>query len=425
MSGYYGFDDQDRNNAPYQNDNVVNIVKYEVVEPKRKKRSSWRTYAALILASSIVSTSAVGGALYYKFSGELKKVAAQSGVKTAVGTVIPETSKVSGISGVSKVSFIKDGGVTDIVKKVGPSVVGIRVTNTTARGYFGQQMGQSKSEGSGVVFNKDGYIMTNYHVVEAADPKNSGSKNATVEVFLPDKRQATAKFIGGDSKNDLAVIKIDLDDLTPAELGDSSQLEPGELAVAIGNPLGMDFFGSVTVGVISAVDRTMQVQEDTVLKLVQTDAAINPGNSGGALVNSQGQVIGINTVKISETGVEGIGFAIPMNEVKPIVDQLRMFGYVKGRPLVGVSGANITEVMARTYDVPVGVYVQEVTPLSGAAKAGIKAGDIITTIAGKEVKTMAELNTVKKNYKAGDTVEVIVYRDGQKKTLSLTFSEEK
>ncbi len=417
MSRFYGFDENEFNHAESENNSIINVTKYEVMEhvpeEKPKKKSKFKAYIALILATSVITSGAVGGTLYYKFSGDLKKIASTQGVSTG-----------SSIPGISKTSFIKDGGVTDIVKKVGPSVVGIRVTNTAQRGYYGQQLGESASEGSGVIISKDGYIMTNYHVVQAGDPKNGGDKNATIEVFLPDKRQAKAKFIGGDQKNDLAVIKVELSDLPVAELGDSTKLEAGELAVAIGNPLGMDFFGSVTVGVISAVDRTMEV-EDKVMKLIQTDAAINPGNSGGALVNSQGQVIGINTVKITQSGIEGLGFAIPMNEVKPIVDQLMMFGYVKGRPLIGVSGRDITQIMARTYEVPEGIYVEEVTPLSGAAKAGIKKGDILTTVAGKEVKTMKELEAVKKNYKAGDTVDVVVFRDGQTKTLSLTFSEEK
>lgn len=414
MSRFYGFDENEFNHVEESN-SVINVTTYEVMErvpeEKPKRKSKFKAYIALILATSIITSGAVGGTLYYKFSGDLKKIASTQGISTG-----------SSIPGISKTSFIKDGGVTDIVKKVGPSVVGIRVTNTAQRGYYGQQLGQSASEGSGVVISKDGYIMTNYHVVEAGDPKNGDS--TTIEVFLPDKRQAKAKFIGGDPKNDLAVIKVELSDLPVAELGDSTNLEAGELAVAIGNPLGMDFFGSVTVGVISAVDRTMEV-EDKVMKLIQTDAAINPGNSGGALVNSQGQVIGINTVKITQSGVEGLGFAIPMNEVKPIVDQLMMFGYVKGRPLIGVTGWGITQTIARTYSVPEGIYVDEVTPLSGAAKAGIKKGDILTTVAGKEVKTMKELEAVKKNYKAGDTVDVVVFRDGQTKTLSLTFSEEK
>lgn len=165
-------------------------------------------------------------------------------------------------------------------------------------------------------------------------------------MFLLDGIQAKATYIGGDSKNDLTVIKIELDNLPVAELGDSSQLEVGERAVAIGNPLGMEFAGSVTAGVVSALDRKVTADDKT-LNLIQTDVAINPGNSGGALVNSQGKVIGINTIKISVAGVEGLGFAIPINDAKPIINQLIMFGYVKGRPFIGISGREITETIAK------------------------------------------------------------------------------
>lgn len=424
MGRYYGFDENEFNNDRRDED-IIDIVNYEVVEKKTKKRSGLRAYIAVILATSIISSGAVGGALYYKFSGEISKLAAAQNAGTTANT--PNTGSIPTVTKTAA-SSSSSLGVTDIVKKVGPSVVGIRVTNTAVQGsnMFGQSLGENKSEGSGVIISKDGYIMTNYHVVQYADTRN-GNGNATVEVFLPDQRQAKAKFIGGDSKNDLAVIKIDLDNLPAAELGDSSKLEAGELAIAIGNPLGMDFFGSVTAGVISAVDRTMEV-EGKVLKLIQTDAAINPGNSGGALVNSLGQVVGINTVKISASGVEGIGFAIPINEAKPVVDQLMEYGYVKGRPLIGiVSSMDISEVMARAYDVPMGVYVEDVTALSGAANAGIKRGDILTSLGGKEVKTMKELDTLKQNYKPGDEVEISVYRYSEKKTLKLklTFSEEK
>ncbi|HEX3045541.1 MAG TPA: trypsin-like peptidase domain-containing protein, partial [Bacillota bacterium] len=249
-------------------------------------------------------------------------------------------------------------------------------------------------------------------------------RNVTLQVFLPDKRQANAKFIGGDQSNDLAVIKVDLNNLPVAELGDSSKLEVGEPAIAIGNPLGMEFAGSVTAGVISALNRTVAV-EDKTLNLIQTDAAINPGNSGGALVNSQGQVIGINTIKISVSGVEGLGFAIPINNAKPIIDQLIMFGYVKGRPAIGIAGKEITQDIAQYYNLPLGIYVVQVTPGSGAAKAGLQQGDILVNLDGKEVKTMTDLDAVKKEHKANDTVAVTFIRDGNKKTVKLTFSEER
>lgn len=320
---------------------------------------------------------------------------------------------------------VNSSSIARIAKKAGPSIVGIRMVITTRTNqFFTMDMEQSAVEGSGIIINKDGYIMTNYHVVQYADPRNPQRQKVALEVFLPDKRQAQAKFIGGDPLNDLAVIKITLKNIPVADLGDSSRLEVGELAVAIGNPLGLEFAGSVTSGVISALNRTISI-EDRTLNLIQTDAAINPGNSGGALVNHEGKVIGINTIKISVSGVEGLGFAIPVNDAKPIINQLIQFGYVKGRPFIGISGQDITQSMSRYYNLPVGVYVLSVSPGSGAAKAGIRKKDIIIGLAGKKVATMKDINQIKKAYKAGDTVNVVIVRSKQKINLKITFSEER
>lgn len=396
------------------------------IEDTPKKKRNLNIYISLILISSIVSSAIMGSALYLKFSGELKK--RDELIQKATTALNSTSSNTIGLQKGNPVSVSATNGLTvsEIAKKVGPSIVGIKmsITNSQSSSFlFGQWPGQSQSEGSGVVISSDGYILTNYHVVEYADPKNKGS-STVLEVFLPDKRQAKAKFIGGDSKNDLAIIKIDLNNLPVAVLGDSTQLEVGDLAVAIGNPLGMEFAGSVTAGVISALNRTVAV-EDRELNFIQTDAAINPGNSGGALVNSQGQVIGINTVKISFSGVEGLGFAIPINNAKPIVEQLIMFGYVKNRPFIGISGREITSSIAEQYNLPSGIYIIEVTPGSGAEKAGIKKGDILVSLADKDVKTMVELDKTKSLYKADDTVKVIIVREGKKIAMELTFSEER
>jgi len=196
----------------------------------------------------------------------------------------------------------------------------------------------------------------------------------------------------------------------------------GEPAVAIGNPLGMEFAGSVTVGVVSALNR--KVDNET-LNLIQTDAAINPGNSGGALVNSQGQVIGINSAKISETGVEGLGFAIPIDEAKPIINQLILNGYVKGRPNLGIDGQEITSTLARWYNLPVGIYVTNVTAGGGADNAGIARGDILVTLGGKTVATQQDLDNIMSGYKAGDSANAAIVRDGSKMTVKIKFTEEK
>lgn len=391
---------------------------------KVKKKSNWKVYLSIILITCLLNTAVVGGFLYYQLSSQINSQmsSAQNAFSTQASNSF--SSKPSS-SNVVKTSSESGFSTVDIAKKVGPSIVGIRVTtSSTSNSFFGGGSSQSQVEGSGIIISSDGYIMTNYHVVEYADPQSSTGSSSTVEVFLSDKRQAKAKFVGGDSINDLAVIKVDLNNLPIVEFGDSSQLQVGEPAIAIGNPLGMEFAGSVTVGVISALNRQVEADDKT-LNLIQTDAAINPGNSGGALVNSLGQVVGINTMKISETGVEGLGFAIPINDAKPIVQDLISYGYVKGRPLIGISGQEISEVLSQQYNLPVGIYIVDVSSGSGAEKAGIKKGDVIVALAGKEVKTMADLNSIKKNYKSGDTVDITIVTNGVKKDLKLTFTEDR
>lgn len=388
---------------------------------RAKKQHNFKKYVSIALISSFISSSLVGGGLYYGFSKQLEK---QNAALESFSNLSTVSSKYNNSSAaVTTTDYTRQTAVTKIAKEVGPSIVGIRMTvNTRQRSFYNS--GSAKEEGSGIIISKDGYIMTNYHVVQYADPKASTSGSTTLEVFLSNGTQSKAKFIGGDSETDLAVIKVDLNNLPVAKLGDSSTLQVGELAVAIGNPLGLEFAGSVTTGVISALNRTIQ-SADTTQNLIQTDAAINPGNSGGALLNADGEVIGINSAKISETGVEGLGFAIPINDAKPIVNQLIMFGYVKGRPFIGISGQDITEVLSQTYNLPVGVYITQVSQGSGAAKAGIQAGDILTAINGKQISTMQEVNAVKKQHKPGDTITVTVVRDGKTLSLKLTLSEQR
>ncbi len=391
-----------------------------VYTSRRKRFKGFVKSAVVMLLCCLLTGLTVGGGIYLKLSEKIDELELR--LKSRESSTILEGDVIT----IEDVLFTADGSnstVTKIAKKVGPSIVGIRMVTQNPRNWY-YSSSQPAYEGSGIIIDRKGYIMTNYHVVQYADPKNSLSKNTTLEVFLSDGRQAMAKYVGGDKKSDLAVIKIDLDKLTPADLGDSDSLEVGELAVAIGNPLGLEFQGSVTVGVISALNRTVSI-EDRTLNVIQTDAAINPGNSGGALLNYKGEVIGINTAKISISGVEGLGFAIPINEAKPIIDQLIMFGYVKGRPYIGISGIEITETISYLYNLPVGIYITDVVPDSGADKAGIREGDVLVSLAGVGVRTMADVDTVKDKYKASDTVEAIVVRNGKRIKLSLTFTEEK
>lgn len=371
-----------------------------------RSRISLITVLLLIIAASVISSLTVGNLMDRKNRG-------QAGNPLQSGNPL-------------KAALIDNApSVVEIAQKVGPSIVGIKTTvRTSIDRFFGGDTEESGAEGSGIIIDKDGHILTNYHVVAYADPRNKDDKEVTLEVFLQDKRQAEGKFIGGDQLNDLAVIKIDLKKLPVAELGDSSKLKVGALAVAIGNPLGLEFAGSVTAGVISALNRAVSVGDRT-LMLIQTDAAINPGNSGGALVDSGGKVVGVNTVKVALSGVEGLGFSIPINDAKPIVKQLIKYGYVKGRPLLGISGREITAEIAQYYDLPIGIYIVDVAEGSGAAKAGIRKKDILINLAGKKVTSMLDVNAIKKNYKAGDTVKAIVVRGKKKINLKVTFGEER
>lgn len=426
----------DYNNNGWNNNQENNTYNFErqnqtykeiIVKPAQHKKSKFLKYVSLVLVTSLVTGFAVGGVMYSKFSelngqvSALRQTVANSASNSAaVLSSVSESPKATKLLSTTSQDNLT---VAEIAKKVGPSIVGIKmeVPNNRQSIYWGSKSSSASSEGSGIIISKDGYIMTNYHVVQYADPKSS-VKNTKLTVYLPDKREATATFVGGDSDNDLAVIKINLSELPVAELGDSSQVEVGDPAVAIGNPLGMEFAGSVTYGVISALNRQLGTG-DTSMSLIQTDAAINPGNSGGALVNSKGQVIGINSAKISVSGVEGLGFAIPMNTAKPIVEQLKAFGYVKGKPLLGISAQEVTEEFSEMYSIPVGVYILEVTPGGAADKAGIKKGDILIKLAGSQIKTMSDIDAVKKKYKAGDAVDAVISRNGSDITAKITFTE--
>jgi len=242
-----------------------------------------------------------------------------------------------------------------------------------------------------------------------------------------------AVVIGRDSKTDIAVLKIDLTDLPAADFGDSDKLKVGELAVAIGNPAGLEFMGSVTVGYISGLNRSITFDDGKSMKLIQTDAAINPGNSGGALLNARGEVVGVNSAKIYSGGYEGIGFAIPSNMAREVADSLIESGYVKGRPQIGVTiDLRFSEEIAKRNGVPYGVLVLDVSPLSAAFRAGIRPGDIITKFNGASVTSFYELEAEKNKFKAGDTVEIELYRmpekgkpsEGTYKTVKITLDED-
>lgn len=292
-----------------------------------------------------------------------------------------------------------------VFNKVAPAVVIVSTKGLMENGFTSQEV---EGIGSGFIINEDGDILTNYHVVEGAQE---------VTVTLSTGKEVKAKVVNYDQTQDIAMIRLEGDVKVPAvaELGNSDTVKPGEEVIAIGTPLSKDFAQTVTKGVVSAVGRTVTTDNGKQVNLIQTDAAINQGNSGGPLVNAQGQVIGINTLKLAG-GAEGIGFAIPINEVKSKLDVL-------SKPILtlGVKVREINEQLSKKYDLPEGIYVVEVVSFSPAEKAGIKSGDVITYFDGKRVKTLEELNKIKNTKNAGDKVSVKVVRDGKTKTLELTL----
>lgn len=307
--------------------------------------------------------------------------------------------------------------VVAVAEKVSPSIVGVTVKYIT-QGLFGI-LDNAGSEGSGIIYSSDGYIITNYHVIEAA----VNNSTATIDITLPNEDESVpATIVGSDKVSDLALLKIEKTGLPAAELGTSTDIKVGEIAVAIGNPLGLDFAGSVTGGYISAVNRKITTDGRT-YNLIQTDAAINSGNSGGALVNSKGQVIGVNSIKVATEGVEGLGFALPIDDVKPIIETLAKDKKIS-RPYIGIVGFNVDERTAEKNNLVAGVYVQQVAPNTPAKKADIKTGDIITGIDGKDITTMEELNDIKNSKKVGDTITLKVFRNKQHIDISLTLEED-
>lgn len=349
-------------------------------------------------------------------------------------------------SGTTMISTFTDetSGLTksQVAAKCSPSAVGIVIEKTqTYSGYsysipyfggfdFGYPGGTQvvQGSGSGFVYSADGYIITNHHVIDGADK---------ITVYFYDGSTSQATLVGSDSLSDIAVIKVDATEkmLIPLEIGDSNLMKVGDEVLAIGCPAGIEFMGTVTDGIISAINRDVELENDgssktKTMTLLQTNATINRGNSGGPLINSKGQVIGINTLKLS-ADYEGIGFSIPMNGALPIIKQLiehgevveRTESFVSSEGIIGISASEITEQESKYYDIPMGVLVVQIDKDSSASKAGLRRGDIITKFNGTEINTVAELNRLKSSFKAGETVTITVFRDsdGTDETFDLSF----
>lgn len=374
-------------------------VKYsfneEPIKEKKKKRKSGgriAKYIALALICSLCG-GVIGSGVTYFVTG--KNVSNNSSGNTV--TVDP-------------VSFATDStalSAAEIYQKVAPAVVMVSTkTIQTVNGWFQQE---AEGMGSGFIINTDGYILTNYHVIEGA---------TEVTVTLSDGQEVTASVVNYDSDQDVAMIKINEDVEVPGvvELGDSDALQPGEEVLAIGNPLSKELSSTLTKGIVSALNRSIETQTGVSTNLIQTDTAINSGNSGGPLINTKGEVIGINTLKASD-GAEGIGFAIPINDVKVKIDSL-------SKPILnlGVSIRVIDESMAKQLNMEEGLYVVEVNEFSPAEKAGLKSGDLIVKADGTRIKTFEELQEIKNSKEEGDTINIEFIRDGKTKNTTITLT---
>ncbi len=403
---------------------VQNPSSYKNYENSKKQKSGTGFAKSILLpfVSGVVGCAVVVGTCF----------GVPSIRSNILGTNNSTNDKSSNSSTIGYVSQTSLSNYSDTAvyaaNKILPSVVGITVEYNVNSLYsmFGNraQSSSATASGSGIIISEDGYILTNNHIVSSSSDSDyyevSSATKVTVKLFNDDT-EYEAKIIGTDEQTDLAVIKIDKTDLPKAEFADSDSIKVGEFAMAVGNPLGME--SSITCGVVSAVNREITDTDGNTYTLIQTDAAINAGNSGGALVNSEGQVIGINTLKLQGTGIEGMGFAIPINSTEDITSQLIEYSKVR-RPYIGITGMDLDEETAKANDLVVGIYVKAVDDFSAAEKAGVKPGDVIIEADGQKITTMDELNEIKNKHQIGDQMTLKVNRDGQERDLTVTLDEQ-
>jgi serine protease Do len=406
-NGYNGYNGNQYTSQPYGSPYGTpnanhKAKKVKVKKAKKPKKPVSRGFIAAVLAITIIASAALG------FGGGY--LANQLNSSSGSGSVNINKVDSTGTNGTNTAA---EGTASDIVKNTADSVVEI-TTESVVTGSFARQYVQTGA-GSGVIISEDGYIITNNHVIDGANSITVTLRDATTSY--------NATLIGTDEDNDIALLKVDATGLSPATFGDSSTLEVGDYVVAIGNPLGQ-LGGTVTDGIISALARKVTI-DDQSMTLLQTNAQINPGNSGGGLFNANGELVGIVNAKTSATEVEGIAFAIPINNVLDIIDDLKSYGYVTGKVDLGMEFTDITSnETAFYYGVSqTGCYVLSVTSGSNAAVAGFRAGDLITKVEDTEVSSSSDVNSALEGKEVGDTVTFTVYRSGSKTTLQLTLAE--
>lgn len=381
-----------------------------VKKPKKQRGGFFKKPVTIAVLTAFLTASAFSGGIY------LSRDAIRDYILKDVN--IAQNEPKLNIPGASLTK--SDGSELtnqQIAATVSPSIVGISNMNYSQNSYL--NINTVQSTGSGIIISTDGYIVTNNHVVSNANK---------LKVTLASGDELDATLIGTDATTDIAIIKVDPSghELNAATLGYSSSLQVGDSVLAIGNPLGLKLAGSVTHGIVSALNRNLTV-DGTTYNLIQTDAAINSGNSGGALVNTKGEVIGINSVKISSDGVEGLGFAIPIDDVKDVIEDIIKDGYVHGRPSIGVNIVEITNQLAYYYNLPTnyGLFVNTVVEDGSAEAAGIEVGDIIIAFNGEKVTSSSEFIAKRNQFKAGDTIKLTINREGKEITVNVKLQEEK
>lgn len=423
MSDLYKPFDEQINSTP--NEEPIKPNPYEKpVEPlrKQKKTGGVKSFLSMVTAGVMGSALTLGAVTYTDVFDFLKTEIQQN---ASHSTELRSESELATSVVPTSNSSNTTASVADVVESASKAIVGIINYQNQSNPFSGAQGTVQSGSGSGVIFNVQGdsaYIVTNNHVIEGA---------SEVEVSLYDGKKATAEVVGADALTDLAVLKIDEKYATHTlKFGDSSGLRPGDQVMAIGNPLGLNLSRTVTQGIVSAIDRDIPVETSAgewELSVIQTDAAINPGNSGGALINTSGHVIGINSLKISNSGVEGLGFAIPSNDVVPIINQLIENGKIE-RPYLGVSLADLQEIpsmylQSLPESVKGGTLVTYIEPNSAAANAGLKQMDVIVSINGEEVNTSSDLRKyMYTNLTPSDKANLKVYREGQAIDVEVNLS---
>ena len=418
---------QDQNGAQWNAPNVQwnsNGPYHSGGQPpkKQKPKTNWKTTIIACACTCAVAVGAsIGGTAVLVGSGALSSGNQNTG--TSVTSSITSSSASSGTISASANAAVNtaedDGSIQSAAAKALKSVVLIQAYSesggTSYGAYYGYSFGGGREEdrlsgeGSGVIATSDGYIITNHHVVSGA---------SSLKVTLPSGETYDAKVVGSDEVSDLALLKIEATNLDAAEFGESGSLQVGDRVMAVGNPGGSEFQSSVTFGYVSALDRTITTSTEYKMTVIQTDAAINPGNSGGALVNSAGQVVGINSSKIVSTEYEGLGFDTAL----PIINDLREHGNVTNRAALGITGQFIDSMTAQYYNMSQGYYVASVKNNS-AAKAGLTKGDIITKIDSTEVTSSGALASYLLTKKPGDTVSLTVDRNGKTVTMEVTLQQ--